>query len=182
MLKTLHLTRFAKARVCFGASMTGGFEAEDVISGLARQSAAGGPSSNVIVGLEGLLPYGGYAAYGLLGLEFLPDDLGCLRIEVPYSGVTGAVWSDALAGKLDEVRLGLPQVYAPSVLAALSSAAERRVPSGALRIVDAAHGLVGSSPNFFGKLASAAIELVLLNGIEIPDDRLVSLLRGILVS
>lgn len=180
-MRTLQLTPLAKARVWSGEKMTGGFKAEGVITGSAEQSFAGWPSSNVVVGLEALLPRGARAEYGLLGLEFMPDDLGRLQMAVPYSGMAGTAWPDALAGKLDEVRLGLPKEYASAVLASLSSAVEGRAPSGVLRIVDAAHGLVGSSPNFFGKLTRAAVELVLLSGIEVPDDRLVSLLRGIII-
>lgn len=181
MMKTLQLTPFVKTRVWYGEKMTGGFEAQAVITGSAGQNSAGWPSGNVVVGLEALLPRGARAEYGLLGLEFLPDNLGRLQMEVPYSGMTGVAWPDALAGKLDEVRLGLPKEYASAVYASLSSAVEGRVPSGVLRIVDAAHGLVGSSPSFFGKLTRAAVELVLLSGIEVPDDRLGSLLRGIII-
>jgi hypothetical protein len=181
-MRVLQLPRFAEARVWFGKSVIGGFKSEGVITGTTRQSYAGGQSSNMIVGLEALVPCGGYAQYGLLELEFLPDDLARLRLEVPYSSMTGTAWPGALAGILDEVRLGLPKEYAPAVLASLSSAVEGRIPSGVLRIVAAAHGLVGSSPNFFGKIARAAVELALLGEDEVPDDRLVSLLRGIIVN
>lgn len=180
-MKTLQLTRFAKARVWFGERVTDGFKPDGVITSSVERSFAGEPTRNVMVGLEALLPTGARAEYGLLGLEFLPDHLGRLQIEVPYSGMAGIAWPDALAGKLDEVRLGLPEEYASAVLASLSSAGEGRVPSGVLRIVDAAHGLVGSSPNFFGKLARAALELSFLSGTEVSDDHLVSLLRGIII-
>ena len=158
------------------------FRSEGVFTGTAGQGFVGGLRNNVIVGLEALVPRGGFAQYGLLELAFLPDDLDRLQLEVPYSSITGTAWPGALAGSLDEVRLGLPKEYAPAVLASLSSAVEGRIPSGVLRIVAAAHGLVGSSPRFFEKIARAAVELALLDGDEVPDDRLVSLLRGIIVN
>lgn len=185
MLRTLQLTPLAKARVWFGETLTSGFVTEGVITrttGAAGKKNAGGPSRSVVVGVEALLPRGARAEYGLLGLEFLPDDLVRLQIEVPSSGMAGISWPDALAGKLDEVRLGLPKEYASAVLDTLSSAVEGRLPSGTLRIVEAAHGLVGSSPSFFGKLTRAGLELALLSESEVTDDHLVSLLRGILIS
>jgi hypothetical protein len=181
MMKTLQLTRFAKARVWFGERVTDGFKPDGVITSSVENSFAGGPTRNVMVGLEALLPTGARAEYGLVVLEFLPDHLGRLQIEVPYSGMTGIAWPDALAGKLDDVRLGLPKEYTSAVLGSLCSAGEGRVPSGVIRIVDAAHGLVGSSPNFFGKITRSALELALLDGTEVSDDYLASLLRGILI-
>jgi hypothetical protein len=181
MMKTLQLTRFAKARMWFGERVTRGFDASGVITGAAGDAPVVGPNSDMLVGLEVLVPRGAYSEYGLLGLEFLPGNLGCLRIEVPYSDMAGSPWSDALASNVDEVRLGLPQEYASSVLASLASTAAGRIPSGTLRIVDAAHGIVGSSPSFFGKLSGATIELMSLSEIEVPEEFLVTLLRRIVV-
>lgn len=179
-MKTVQVTQFVKARVWVNESATVGFVAEGILKASVRANPSESNGSH-IVGVEAMIPRGGMVEYGLIGFQFVPDKLDRLQCEVGYSSMNGPSWPDALAAELDDVRLGLPREYSSAVVAALSSACEGRMPSGVIRIMDAAHGLVGSSPNVFGRLTTAAVELALLVGAELPDDQVVKILRGILM-
>lgn len=178
-MKTLQVTPVAKARVWMNERATEGFVAEGILQGSVNPSV--GESKHLTIGVEALLPRGARAEYGLIGFQFVPDALNLLHCEVEYSGMHGPSWTDALAGTLDQVRLGLPKEYASAVMDALAYTCRDRMPSGVLRIVDAAHGLVGSSPSMFGRLTTAAVEMALLAGAELPDAQMVKMLRAILI-
>ncbi|MBA3465181.1 MAG: hypothetical protein H0T46_34945 [Deltaproteobacteria bacterium] len=83
-----------------------------------------------------------------------------LWVDVPFSEEDGRQWPDSLAGVVDDMRVGLPAEYVAVILDALSAAGARILPPGTIRVVEAAHGLVGSSPSFFGKLACCIVELM----------------------
>jgi|GEM_PF-5413021 len=179
MTMTIQLNAIAKVRIWFGERPTSGFPAKGV---LFESTASGGDGPHTsLIGIEAFVPRGGMAEYGLLCLEFQPTEGGALRIEVPHSEMGGAPWADTLAGKVDDVRVGLPQEYATAVVASISSAAAGRFRSGVLRVIDAVHGMVGSTPNFFGKLGRAAVELELADESMRVADRLTAVLRPILV-
>jgi hypothetical protein len=180
-MKTLQITPVAKARVWVNERATVGYETDGALGGMARPSARE-LNGGLMVAVEVLLPRGARAEYGLLGIQFVADTSMRLHCEVAFSaGMNGQLWPDSLAAKLDHVRLGLPKEYASAVLASLLAAVEGRMPSGVVRITDSAHGLVGSSPDLFGRLAAATVELALLQGAEFPNDEAVKLLRRILI-
>jgi len=107
---------------------------------------------------ELLVPMGPRAMYGLLGATHTADGSGSLRVQVVLSGADGKVYPAALAGRLDQVRAGLPEEYGDSVLAGvLSAEALARLGPGVLRIDCAAHGPVGSSPWLFQRLAGVVV-------------------------
>ncbi|XXX76294.1 hypothetical protein WMF30_52455 [Sorangium sp. So ce134] len=82
---------------------------------------------------------------------------------------------------MDDVRLGLPEEYSSTVLQALSSAFVTKFSAGVLRVAEAAHGTIGSSPSFFAKLSLAAVELMFVDASDASDEMLANLLRRILV-
>jgi hypothetical protein len=178
-IMTIQLNAIAKVRIWFGERPTSGFPAKGVLFGSAA-SGGDGPHTNPI-GIEAFVPRGGMAEYGLLSVEFQPTEGRALQIEVPHSEMGGAPWVDTLAGKVDDVRLGLPQEYAIAVVTSMSSASAGRYRSGVLRVTDAVHGMVGSTPNFFGRLGRAAVELELANEDVRVADRLAAVLRPILI-
>lgn len=128
------------------------------------------------VTLEAFVPLGAMAQYGLLGVCFEPTGDKVLRIEVPYSNEAGGSWPDSLAEGVDDVRLGLPSEFAKVVLDAAADSASRRFPPGSLRIVEAAHGMVGSSPNFFRRVIICVLELMHERHLE--DSDMAALLRA----
>ena len=128
--------------------------------------------------LEADVPRGGFAEYGLLGMQFEAATEGTLRIEVPYSE-GGDRWSEALGAAVDEVRFGLPREYTRAIRDVASTNAARRFPPGVIRIVEAAHGLVESNSRLFGRLAACVLELML--DATRGDDDTANLLRKCLV-
>jgi len=182
-MRILQLTPLAKARVWSEHMLTSGFAPDGVLTAPVGRAADSPPTGEpLLVGIEALVPRGPRAEYGLLALSFARHAVGPLEIEVPYSVSEGPVWTASLAGTLDEVRIGLPAPYANAVLEALSPTAVGRLPPGLLRVAEAAHGAVGSSPRFFGKLARAAVELVEVVNSDLPEERLIELLRSVLVA
>ncbi|KYF54180.1 hypothetical protein BE04_28615 [Sorangium cellulosum] len=119
--------------------------------------------------------------YGLVGLDCQSSMSETLRVEVGYSTSEGVMWDKSLAVTIDDVRLGLPEEYSQAILQALSSAVATKLSPGVLRLAEAAHGAVGSSPSFFAKLSFAAVELMFLDVSDAPDELLAKLLRRILV-
>jgi hypothetical protein len=146
MTKTVQLSRSCKARVWSGQMFTTGFEALGTTTGSSVAASARDRSRDpVVVGVEAVCPRGARAEYGLLGLTFVPDELNRVRLEGSYRGTKGPAWGDALAKRVDQVSIGLPEEYATPVLNALSGAVLGRVSSGVIRVTEAANGLVGSS-------------------------------------
>ena len=131
--------------------------------------------------MEAVIARGPSSEYGLLAVTFEANGEGLVDIKVPFGEMHGARWDSALAAAVDDVRLGLPTEYAGAVLSALSSEATKRFPTGTLRISRAAHGLVGSSQNFFGRMLHAMMALGLMQQSGIEQEALVSGLRDVLV-
>ncbi len=122
--------------------------------------------------IEWLVPLGPRSAYGLLGGRLFSDGQTPFQIEVVTSICDAPKYAESLASKVsDDPRIGLPAEYGQSVLEAASDAFGRlkHPASGRVVLDHAAHGLVGSSPVMFARLAVALVEL--LSAEKIPDQR-----------
>lgn len=173
-MKIVQLTPTARARVWFGAGIP-----EFSPSGTVRAAVEGEPSVAVAIPyltLEALVARGARAEYGLVGVRFDTATDTLLRVEVPYSGENGQSWSASLGSAVDDVHLGLPREYADAILDAVVVYAARRFPPGTIKIVQAAHGLVGSNARFFRTLATCVLELM-ENDYHRSDDQTITLLR-----
>lgn len=178
-MRFFQLTKFAKARIWLNERATLGFAADDVLE-CSVSPHNNGSVPGVIVGVEALIPRGGVAEYGLIGIEYVPDISSSLICRVPLSIETRSnEWINSLASSIDQVYLGLPKEYGSAVLDSLVASATGRMPAGLVHIIDSAHGLAGSSPSMFTRLARAAIELTLLSELDSSDDHLGSLLQDI---
>lgn len=154
----LELAGLATARVRFSAGMTLPFSrclARSVRAGSNRQV---GPTH---VGIEAVVPLGGHAQYGFLGFDYVPRHGGGIDIEVPHLDTSTRPWSHALVEPPDRAHLGLLREFAEPILAATAAFAEHHVPPGTLRVVEAAHAEIGSSPWFFEHIAIACLQLVI---------------------
>lgn len=177
-MKVLQLTPLAKARVWFHGAIPG-----FVSNGSIKRQIDENPTISVArthVTLEALVPRGGYAQYGLLGIDFEQDGRKGVEVEVHYSDAREDRWVESLGKQLDDVWLGLPLEYAGPTLDATVDFATHRFPSGTIKVVEAAHGLVGSSPDFFRRLAAGALALM-LDGRQPEDNDTITFLRGLLV-
>lgn len=177
MTKALQLTPLAKVRICWGRVSAPVASSGSVSCHVEGDAQAKLSTSNVTV--EAFVPRGAFAQYGLLGLVFDERPGTVLDIDVPYSTESGMPWTDSLAQRVDEVRMGLPFEYAESILLAATSFASHRLPPGRLAVVDAAHGLVGSSAELFRRLTLATLSLMQSGSRE--DEEVKALLKGILV-
>jgi hypothetical protein len=127
-------------------------------------------------------PIGAVAYYGALGAIFAPQASGRVTVQVPISEGNEPLLEASLAGKTDEVHLGLPQEYAEDILDAIWHAEPiEQLGAGILRVCCAAHGNIGSSPWFFGALSRILAQLLLRDGASFSDESLIDLMRRELV-
>jgi hypothetical protein len=176
-MRAFELSRWAKARVwrdrepleMIGSSATSRRTVDAV-----RSEA----TSDRLVAVEAYIPVGGRAEYALLGARFLPKDSKSLQIVVPSSSDLGRRWEGGLASSVDEISLGLPTEYQPTVLDTLAARASNRLPPGELRVVCAAYGRVGSNQSVFARVSGVLIELMLLPDGESSEAQMLELLRN----
>lgn len=137
------------------------------------------PRSAELVSLEAFVPRGAHAQYGLLGLRYTPITAEALSVKV--SGLEGPneKWRGALAGLADDVHVGLPDEYAQAVFEGLLEAADG--PPGTLEVIEAAHGLAGSSGAFFRRLALAACATLWTADDDLSSPPTIARLRQILL-
>ncbi|HWS83103.1 MAG TPA: hypothetical protein VN207_02470 [Ktedonobacteraceae bacterium] len=132
--------------------------------------------------VEVYAPIGPIAYYGALGATFTPQDIGRVTIRVPISEDKGPLREASLAGKTDEVHLGLPQEYIGDIINGfLNADTIQQLGAGMLRICCGAHGTVGSSPWIFGALSRILTKLLLLEDTSVSDESLIKLIRGELI-
>lgn len=174
-MKAVNLTRFARARAGTDPMATAYPAAGRASRRISCSPDADIPALRVAV-VEAFVPRGPKSDYGLVAVEFTRGG-DTTEIVVPFSRGIGPIFADSLALRADEARIGLPEEFVASVLAAGVESASG-LPCGSLSVVGAVHGLVGSSPRFFGRLVRAAV-VVLRLGLD--DERTESLLREILV-
>lgn len=174
----LQLTALAKARVWFQRATP-----ELLASGTVNRTVEGIPTGAARLQdltLEAYVPRGGRAEYGLLGFHFARDGANLLDVNVPYTEGGGVPWLDSLAAQVDEVRLGLPHEFAVPILDAVAGFAVHGFPAGKLTVVEAAHGQVGSSAQFFRRVAACALSLMLDDREREPKNMAAFLLDGLM--
>jgi hypothetical protein len=156
---TVNLTSVARATIAFG-DITPRVAAPFSMDRVVEASVAAVVRTERLT-LEGYVPRGGYAQYGLIGALFEHTSTDRLTIVVPYLAESTVSWNDALAARVDDVRVGLIEEYAQPVLDAAAQIGPGRFPPGRLTIVEAAHGRAGSSEHFFRLLVTGALGLML---------------------
>lgn len=151
---------FARFRAWEGDRPNLKFSTTRVLAAQIRASRRG--TDRRIAMLEAYVPLGGMAKYGLLGGDFCPDESGTLAVSVHLGEPSGAPFAEALAARVDDVRIGLPMEYGDAVLDGIRRGQKgpSALPSGLLTIDHAAHGMVGSSANHFGRVAEGLIMLL----------------------
>ncbi|MBI4510126.1 MAG: hypothetical protein HY698_10870 [Deltaproteobacteria bacterium] len=125
------------------------------------------------VALEVYIPRGALVEYGLLGMRFVPEERQDLVVQVCVGEPCDRAYQESLARLVDDVRVGLPDEYATSVTSAICALAPTTLGPGLLLVDRAAHGLIGSSPALFEKLAQALVMMV--SGLSEPDSQVARL-------
>lgn len=117
------------------------------------------------VAAEILVQTGGRALYGLLGAELFSQETNELQLKVTTSRFDGPPYVSSIALPSEEVRIGLPDEYASSVVDAVLATAvsSAGLPPGKIIFNCAAHGLIGSSQQIFRALGQIIIRLFILD-------------------
>jgi hypothetical protein len=171
----LTLPPFGSARVWIDQHPTLAFEATHEMTRTFVASQRIGSKRRA--GVELFVPAGARANYALICGSFAPDDLGRLILQLPVSSAGGEQLSWALAARVDEVRIGLPEEYAQSVLGAGSEAAEM-LGSGTLIFAPTAHAIVGSSPRIFSQATFALVDIMALSPESVTNELLGEIFRS----
>src|SRR5712664_4064448 len=106
---------FRKARIWLDELPTWDFHALEVVEQSSNVSKPGSNKSKKCA-VEIYVPIGAMAYYGALGATFTPQDMGRVTVQVPISEDKGPLLDASLAGKTDEVHIGLPQEYVGDIL------------------------------------------------------------------
>jgi hypothetical protein len=159
VISTLKLARRDQARLWLGELPSElAFAAKTQV----ERAIAGGSAlpAWTSVALEVLLPRGPMAVYGALGIRFESSPGGAIQLRVGSSD-EGKPAASTLAGRLDQVRAGLPSEFVPSVLEGLSAGAHLvGLGPGSLAVLHAATGAAGSNAWVFERLGRAAAVLL----------------------
>jgi hypothetical protein len=160
----LELSRERRARIWFTAP------ADYVTQPSSLRSVVLTPASRIEVHrssivVEMFVPAGGRFHYGLLGATVIEPGGPAreeLVLEVAVMAARGPIYDSSLAGTLDTVRWGLPSEYTDAVIESVTEAmgAHGAPDVSRLRFAYGAHGDIGSSRAFFGRLARLVLSLM----------------------
>jgi hypothetical protein len=130
--------------------------------------------------LELIIPVGPRVCYGLLGVQFIPNDSGKLSVEVRVSTENESIFKNSMAAQVDTVRIGLPREYSQSVIEGIISSLNQRtieiLGSGVIRLEQAAHGEISSSKKFFRNIAASVMQLLLLDQVN-PQEEVTEIVK-----
>lgn len=117
--------------------------------------------------VEVFQPFGAAFHYGLLGADLRSGTSDGLVVTVPVNMPNpNALYTGALAEKVDEVVVGSTPEFAEAVLVAARNFPSELLPSGELNFVFMAHSTVGSARIVFEKLTKAIFRL--MGTVDIP--------------
>lgn len=178
-MRTFSLRRHARARVWIDEASTAAYSPHDV----AKRTVPAGTRRTTCpsVTIEMLVPMGGMAGYGLLGVLVSPGIEGkVVQLDVPWCGADTTPWHSPLVLTSEQARIGIPQDLAEAVIAGLDQGSRSRLAPSTVRVVEAVHGMVGSSPIVMSWLGRTAIEILLIS--DHSDEALTALLERPLAS
>ncbi len=112
--------------------------------------------------------------YGLLGVELLDNNSNQLNLIMNVSDVDESIYYENLAMQTDEVHIGIPRIYAKSILNVSEKIFKEsdRIPAVDLTFGIGAHGYVGSSQLIFTILTKIIISLLKRELNCIPQEEL----------
>ena len=162
MKRTLELSHHQRANVWLDEAPPAAYAASSVVTKFVMPKVAIEPARE-IAGVEVSIPHGPKFSYALLGAELVAADVDGLEVIVLVNEV-GVPFPVSLAGKLDEVKIGLPREYVDAVISGVAKVAEAvgAPTKRKLRFGWAAHGLLGSSPWVFENASGIVLQLLTL--------------------
>ncbi len=176
-MRTLKLGAFGRAHVWLDQLPTFAHHISKMISyEIVANSSESVRGSTVVI--EAFVPVGGMAYYGLLGFEYIPQDIKKLLVSISC-GESGQRLHREIAGSVEEVFLGLPEAYVQSVIDQVRESS-RKLSSGVLKCHYSTYGVYGSSSFFFGKLTKACLTIMSLDE-ELSGEQPLSLILDDLI-
>jgi hypothetical protein len=177
MIVALNLDRYTKARVWWGELPDLRYNALRL--GERTLEAQGAALANArCAAVELFIPTGTRFLYGILGAAFSPVDIGRLLVQVAVSAEDGERVATSLAGRVDDVRVGLPQEYTEAVLEGATGMDEiHRLGPGVVRFDVAAHGRISSAQVIFRRLARTVMRLLCLDAEPASEEELRKMLE-----
>ena len=178
-MQTINLDFHGQARVWIKDSPSIIYPALDIITreikgGLARKSGIRQAA------LELIIPVGPRVCYGLLGVQFIPNDSRKLSVEVRVSTENESIFKNSMAAQVDTVRIGLPREYSQSAIDGIVSSLSHQIietlGSGVIRLEQAAHGEISSSGKFFRNIAASVMRLLLLDQVS-PQEEVTEIVK-----
>jgi len=175
-MKNLALGKHRQARVWIGELPNAACSSIEILNhSVAAKSRS--QTELTLVAIEVYVPLGPRSMYGLLGGEWQPDQSNQFSVEISVSAANERLFTDNLAKRGDEVRVGLPAEYAKAVVTGVDVAKDElsMLPSGKLSINRAAHGAIGSCEAVYKHLAAVLVKLINFSEMERSDESLVKL-------
>jgi hypothetical protein len=178
-MQTINLDFHSQARVWIKDSPSIIYPALDIIT-LEIQGSLARKSGTRQAALELIIPVGPRVCYGLLGVQFIPNDSGKLSVEVRVSTENESIFKNSMAAQVDTVRIGLPREYSQSTIEGIVSSLNQRnietLGSGVIRLEQAAHGEISSSQKFFRNIAASVMRLLLLDRVS-PQEEVTEIVK-----
>ena len=175
-VRVLKLGKYGRARVWIRELPGAAYPSAKTFTH-AVAAVASSENKLMLAAVEVFVPVGPRSMYGLLGGQWTSGTTNQLSVDVSIAAADGQLFSDNLAGKGDEVRVGLPAEYAQAVLAGvdLAKSEMNTLAAGKLSINCAAHGAIGSCEAVYKHLAVILVKLLNAASVEPSDDELVKL-------
>lgn len=168
--------KLSKARIWLDELPAYEYQAMDTMEQGKEVSAI--TTTNQACAIELFHPVGARAYYGALGATFLAQGTDRFVVQVPISEDNGRLLDTSLAGKIDEVHIGLPREYVKGVLSGfVDDEMSQQLGAGTLRVCCAAHGSIGSSTLVFRALSRVLAHLFVQERTSLTDEYLVELIR-----
>jgi hypothetical protein len=99
--------------------------------------------------------------FGLLGIEYIPDESNHVDLEVSISKDKGKLLEDSLANRFDKVHLGLPRHYADIVFQTANEVMQCGIfPPGSLKIAFGAYAESASNDLTFSRITRIMLKLI----------------------
>jgi hypothetical protein len=172
-MRTLSLGRHRRARVWIDESAGAMTRHDDVARAVARAGVQQ-PACRLVTG-EVMIPMGGMAGYGLLGIEISVEPTSDIVDVEVFSEEEGRSWETPLVRPpAEQAFIGLRGEFRHVVRDVFVDGARDRLAPCTVRLVEAVSGRVGSSPLLMSSLGRSLIEIAL--SADQSDDAIIRIL------
>jgi hypothetical protein len=177
MKYSFQLSLHRRANVWIDEAPPAAFAASSCLNRTVMKPRSAIEAARTIAGVEVNFTHGPKSSYALLGAELIEAEADGFEICVLVND-GGVPFLGSLAGRRDEVRVGLPAEYATAVVSGAVRIAESIAapPKRKLWFRWAAHGLINSSPSIFEQVSGIVLQLLIIPTV-VDDAKIRTLLQ-----